>query len=948
MAVNDKTSTLILIIEDEKAISESFRNYLDDYGYQVLEAENGRAGLEIFARESPDLVVVDLRMPEVDGLEVLASVKQHSPDTPLIVVSGTGMVGDAVEALRRGAWDYLLKPIEDMSVLRYAVEKALERARLIRENREYQARLEEQVATRTRELREANMELQQVNARLRWIVETTQSISVYSDVNQLGCRLLEEFGNHMQAEGGSLYLTEKGGLRLLHSLDPGHAPAFIPFPLRQGSILEHAMTDGKPLLIPNIAEAGAFFESGWEGYSNGSVMAFPLIDETGDSAGLLSMHSKTPPPFLEQDLEIGSILAFYCCKALRAARATEELRESEERFRKIVASTEAGYFFINKAGRFQDVNDAWLRMHGYSSKGEVVGRHYSLTHIEINELELPENIENLLGGARTGELSRRCKDGTVGYHTFSAKPVAKESKTIGIEGFIIDITERKQAEEEIRRLNEKLEQRVQERTEELSKTNRLMKQAKEAAEIASQAKSDFLSSMSHELRTPLNAVLGYTQILKRDKRLTEQQAKAINTIHHSGEHLLLMINDILDLSKIEARKMELEPSKFNLPDFLMNIVEIVNIRAEQKEIAFEHVFAPGLPSGVWGDKKRLRQIMLNLLNNAIKFTRTGGVTFKVKLQTQNHDNSPPMATLRFLVKDTGIGILPEKLDEIFMPFHQVSDGRMQVEGTGLGLAISQKLVRMMGSELQVKSRVDQGSEFWFDVDLPAVTGPVETIGAEKRYITGFKGERRRLLIVDDKKENRAVLRDALLPLGFDIVEALNGQEALDKVLAVRPHLILLDLLMPKMDGFEFMRRLRLLPELKSLPAIAVSASVHSQARTKILQAGCNAFLDKPVQIDKLLELLHIHLGVEWIYEETVGNGPENKLRPMVFPSQQELKILGESAKIGDITAIRKCIAKIKERGPEFAPFVSRVVYLAEEFHFEKIQDIVRCDGEELT
>ena len=234
--MTDNGQLTILIIDDEVSIRQSYADCLDDHNYRTLTAENGRAGLEIFEREKIDLILVDLRMPEVDGLEVLARVTETSPDMPVIVVSGTGVIGDAVAALHLGAWDYLLKPLEDISILVHAVSNALEKARLKRENYKYQHNLEHMVAGRTSELNQANEHLTMLNERLRRIVNSIRSLSFCTEADKFGYLLLEEFGRHMTASGGSLYLKEKEGMRLIHSLDPGHAPPFIPLPFAEGSV----------------------------------------------------------------------------------------------------------------------------------------------------------------------------------------------------------------------------------------------------------------------------------------------------------------------------------------------------------------------------------------------------------------------------------------------------------------------------------------------------------------------------------------------------------------------------------------------------------------------------------------------------------------------------------------------------------------------------------------
>jgi len=382
--------------------------------------------------------------------------------------------------------------------------------------------------------------------------------------------------------------------------------------------------------------------------------------------------------------------------------------------------------------------------------------------------------------------------------------------------------DRKRAEEELEQYRRHLEKLVEGRTAELRRAN---------AELAraSRHKDEFLANMSHELRTPLNVILGYAQILKSDKNLIERQREGLDTIKSSGDHLLTMINEILDLSKIEAGSMELQETEFHLPEFLKYIAETTRMRAEQKELSFVYEPDPNLPAGVRTDKKCLREVLLNLLGNAIKFTEKGWVTLRVGYRdretgrwgdgemggTSLHHPTTPSPYLFFQVEDTGIGIASEQLGEIFLPFRQVSEHRNLVEGTGLGLAISHRLVGMMGGELQVKSTVSKGSIFWFELQLPEVPGVTPKEQSYGRRITGYKGEQLTVLVADDDRHNRAVLLGMLLPLGFKVVEAANGQECVEKAFRYNPDLILLDLRMPVLDGFGATQQIRQAESSKS-------------------------------------------------------------------------------------------------------------------------------------
>ncbi len=510
-----------------------------------------------------------------------------------------------------------------------------------------------------------------------------------------------------------------------------------------------------------------------------------------------------------------------------------------------------------------------------------------------------------------------------------------------------------------------LEVKVEERTEELKAKNTRLEveiqerqRAEQAAEAANRAKSQFLANMSHELRTPLNGILGYTQILKRDTGLTSQQNSGINIIHQCGEHLLTLINDVLDLSKIEAGKMELYLTEFHLSDFLQGITEICQIRAQQKGISLIYEPLIPLPTCVQADEKRLRQILINLLGNAIKFTAKGGVSFKVdRLETQQSLSSPianpqsPTAKFIFQVEDTGIGIGPDELSKIFLPFEQVSGSVSQIEGTGLGLPISRQLVEMMGGELKVQSSLGKGSIFWFELELP-ITESWEGNQKEppEKIIRSFSGKRRKILVVDDRWQNRSVLVNLLAPIGFELMEATDGQDCVNKALLFQPHCIIIDLVMPVMDGFEAVRRIRKIPALKDVIAIATSASILSGDPDSIFQAGCNAFLLKPIRAEKLLECLGNHLGLEWIYEERttfssegIFTAPPSQIQDqqLIAPPSEEVAVLFDLAMKGELLSIEKRASKLKAIDMRYAPFANQLLELTKKFEEDKLVEFVQ-------
>ncbi|MBF2029336.1 MAG: MASE1 domain-containing protein [Oscillatoriales cyanobacterium C42_A2020_001] len=507
------------------------------------------------------------------------------------------------------------------------------------------------------------------------------------------------------------------------------------------------------------------------------------------------------------------------------------------------------------------------------------------------------------------------------------------------------IIEREQANTRLALANEELEAKVEERT-------LALRQSKEAAEVANHAKSEFLANMSHELRTPLNGILGYVQVMRRSTNLSDRDQKGLDIIQQCGSHLLTLINDVLDLSKIEARKMEMYPIDLHFLAFLQSVIEICSIHAEQKGLTFSYDLDPQLPIGIHIDEKRLRQVLINLLNNAIKFTDHGQVTFNVKLVSPSEITSSTLNTIRFEVHDTGIGISPDQIEKIFLPFEQVGESSRKSEGTGLGLAITQKIIHLMGGQLQVQSQLGQGSTFFFELTLPTAAEWAKPVTLHhEQAIAGFVGHPRTILVIDDKWENRSVISGLLEPLGFRVLEAENGQTGLAKILEAKPDLIITDLMMPIMDGFALMAYLRQSLELREIPVVVSSASVFETDQHKSLNAGADEFLAKPVQSEHLLTVLQKWLNLKWVYKdvhpsdsptsavETVNSG-NSDFQPILPPSIEELTHLYDLAMQGRVKALRNRAETLEQLDEQLAPFAHKLQALAQSFQIEEIQEFL--------
>ncbi|SJM96510.1 response regulator [Crenothrix polyspora] len=494
---------------------------------------------------------------------------------------------------------------------------------------------------------------------------------------------------------------------------------------------------------------------------------------------------------------------------------------------------------------------------------------------------------------------------------------------------ILNDESRRVAHEEIALQTQRLLTEIAEHT----KTDAKLQEATKAADKANIAKSRFLSTMSHEIRTPLNSILGYAYILQQDPTIPAHRRQAVDILKRSGDHLSSLIEDILDIARIEACKFEFSKESIDFPFFIEHLLSIFRPQAESKGLTFHCQIMNTLPQRVRGDEKRVGQILINLLGNAIKFTTTGEVIFRIGYSC---------GVTTFQVIDTGPGIQPDQLENIFQPFTQIAQDNL-VAGSGLGLTISKVLTELMGGELAVSSSPGQGSSFSVRLFLANLGGEQEKI--PQQPIVGYQGRRQAVLVVDDQPEHRQLISDILEPLGFYLHEAISGPDCLDKIKANQPDLILLDLSMPDMDGLETAHCLR--QNSYVFPIVMLTANAYASDRVSAINAGCNDFLAKPLQVTKLMNKLKLQLGLTWIYQDDDLKIPNKMMQNksnLLLPSGL-LEEMFAFVRIGDLMGLNAYLDKLMHNSPEYRDFAQAILLLSSEFRLSDIKKILTTTAE---
>ncbi|XZN93037.1 MAG: response regulator [Microcoleus sp.] len=756
------------------------------------------------------------------------------------------------------------------------------------------------------------------------------------------------------------------------------------------------------------------------------------------------LYRYIPKPWLNEDLKLTVVEAVHSYLQdqkltdeifkrqeanLELKRVNEALSASESQLNQFLEALPVGVSVYNADGSIAYFNRTARELLGADtipeSRAEQLAATYQLYVANSDRLYPPDNLPILraLGGefVRVDDVEIRQKDKTVALE-ISTTPIFDINGNISYAiATFQDISDRKQAEKVVAEYQRTLESQIQERTEQLQ-------QAKEAAEAANIAKSTFLANMSHELRTPLNAILGFAQIMEPSPNLTRENRDNLRIIHRSGEHLLTLINQALDLSKIEAGRMSIEATSFDLYRLLEELEDMFQLRAENQEVNLIFERSPQVPQYIKTDQIKLRQVLINLLSNAIKFTQIGRVVVRVKrleegqpsqtkyasdrvggnlinpelspintasIFTQNSPEENPKQTgtasesrhnsicfLLFEVEDTGVGISPEDLGNIFTAFVQTASGQKTQKGTGLGLTISRQFVRLMGGDITVESELERGSIFKFEIPVHQVEASAIPAAKINYEVIGLQPNQPqyRILIVDDGEDNRQLLIKMLSPLGFALQEACHGMEALEIWETWQPHLIFIDLRMPVMDGYEATREIRariqqrteglpgaveinvesniLTPELPIPKIIALTASTIEERRSFALLVGCDDFINKPFRKVDILDSLNQHLGIEYIYRSTgsslsgndeIGEGnilsdSAGSFAPASAPKlpAEWIDNMKQVIRSADLDLIASTIEEIRMIRPEFADILQHHL---DNFDYQKIFNLISEEEE---
>ncbi len=760
------------------------------------------------------------------------------------------------------------------------------------------------------------------------LLELTTQIDQLTPKLRSSICLASEDGKHLRS-----YVSPKLPEAWVKAIDP------LPIGANVGSCGTAAYF-AKPVIVEDIATnpLWAAFKDSALSYGFRACWSEPILSDTGKVLGTFAMYFTEARSPDKRELEVIESLARLASLIIQRKQAEAELKAQQEFLRQVIDVVPSSIFVKDKQGLILTINQAGAAIYGKTVEGMLHKPESDFNNNPAQSKEFLMNNQEVMTTLQPkiipAEAIPNCHGETRWYKTIISPFINTDGQVRGIVGSSTDITYLKETEEELR-------------------------QAKEAAEVANRAKSAFLASMSHELRTPLNAILGFSQILAHNNSLEPEQREHLGIINRSGEHLLTLINDILSMSKIEAGQVTLNENSFDLYGLLNSIEQMLQLKAQSKGLQLTFLCSNDIPQYVQTDESKLRQILINLVGNAIKFTQQGSVTLRVRLgartwrqgeqsRISNTFPIPNSQSLLFEIEDTGQGIASSELDSLFDPFVQTRTGRESMEGTGLGLPISREFIRLMGGDITVSSQPGRGSIFSFDIKVRAVKVIDVKTSVPRQRVIGLVANQPiyRILIVEDSRVNRLLLVKLLQPLGFEVREVVDGQEAVAVWQSWQPHLILMDIQMPVMDGYEATQTIKQMPNGQETVIIALTASAFEEQREAILKAGCDDFIRKPFQEEILFAKIAEYLGVRYIYDEDSSLTLPQKLeQPLVLKAEalnampsQWVQQLHHAALAMDETLVIELIQQIPKAEATLAKTLTNLV---DNFRLDLIVDVAQ-------
>ncbi len=1016
---NQPNPPIILCVDDEPLVLDTLRQQLrDPFGKEFLLeiADSGQDALEVvedvLAEGSELLVVIsDYIMPGMKGDQVLSRVHQLSPKTLNILLTGqANMVGLTNAVNQANLYRFIAKPWSEADLVltireairRYRQDEQLsqqnERLQLLYEQaqqeisqrkqaeaalREHRDQLEEIVSQRTAQLEQYLEEVSTLNL----IAQTAATSTDLQTILKTTAATLNAMLKGDETLVSLFDLTKMQVEVAVHHLsrDVTAARTFVGqvIPLvdttatnRQVIISKAAIDTAKHAIM--LTERVQAYLQEW---GHHALLSVPLQTH-GSIIGLITVTTQRPDRQATTDeIRLAETVASNIAGAVENVRLFEEERRQRQiaeslrevsvalsssldkaviltkilqQLRHVIAFDSAGIFL-------QDDDKTLVLSEGVGFQETYLGYRINLTspcpeaqvfnHRDvyvIDDVRLHPyweawtdndpvrswvGVPLLMGQTAIGVLTiDRFEVGAYGEETAHILQIFATQATITIQNAQLFLEA----------------QRAQEAAE----------ISRRAAEMANKAKSIFLANMTHELRTPLNAILGFAQVMTRSQTLPLEHHNNLSIISRSGEHLLTLINNVLDLSKIEAGRTTLNETNFDLYQLLDDLEDMFGFKATEKGLWLTFDRDSNLPRYIRTDEIKLRQILVNLLSNALKFTETGGVTLRAMrsdtpVQQDARAGVSDLSRLYFEVEDTGVGIASDELDKLFLAFSQTTSGRHVQEGTGLGLAIGRKFAKLMGGDITVSSKPNIGTKFTFDIKIHLIDEHDVEFRQPTQRVIGLQPDQPhyRILVADDKWTGRQLLLRLLEPLGFDVREAENGQEAIDVWQTWRPHLIWMDMRMPVMDGYEATKRIRAsLQGRRTTIIVAITASVMEEEKAVVMSAGCDDFIRKPFREQEIFETMTKHLGVNFVYENlmpadaeaTADTSPTLTL-DSVPTALAELPLtlltqLEEAVQRTNVTVVRQLITQVGQHNQPVADLLAK---LNDDFEYEELQIIIQ-------